>query len=208
MVAVSLRWRVKIVLVMLGGLIAGTTIPLGLADNNNTAIATFKAAILPGTCSVTLNSKKVSLDLKSLSSGNVVLGSPLLTSDSDPQVLDVMCTGYPSNVSMPSLTVSGSDIASTSPSLFRDGGDNPSVSLGFQVQTAAIGAAPSDWSTIEYMDKGKPVPVDISQGNNANGAQIPIRFSMWCVPQAGKTVADCRSGGKVIANLSFMFDYE
>ncbi|WII85138.1 hypothetical protein N5863_29025 (plasmid) [Klebsiella pasteurii] len=200
--------RVNKFIIILVGFISFITIIPVYAVNKNSVTATFKATILPGTCSVSLNSKKASLDLKSVSSGSIVLDSPLLTSDSDPQFLNVSCDGYPEDVSKPSLTVNGNDIASTSPSLFRDGGDNPSISLGFKVQAAKIGVTPSDWNNIQYLDKGMPVLVDTSQGINANGVQIPIRFSMWCTPQAGKTISDCRSGGKVIANLSFLFDYQ
>lgn len=178
------------------------------AANKNVAIAKFKGTITTGTCSVALNSKKTTLDLKSVSSGNIFLDRPLLSSDSEPQVLDVMCVGYPGSLSKPSLTIYGNDIAETSSSLFRDGGDNPSSSLGFKVQAAKIGTIPSDWEAIEYLNRGEPFFVDTSTGNNVNGAKIPVRFSMWCVPQAGKTISDCRSGGKVIANVSFIFDYQ
>lgn len=178
------------------------------AANKNVAVAKFKGMITTGTCSVSLNSKKNTLDLKSVSSSSIFLDRPLLSSDSEPQLLDVLCLGYPESLSKPSLTVYGNDIANTSSSLFRDGGDNPSSSLGFKVQAAKIGSIPSDWETIEYLKRGEPFFVDTSPGNNVNGAKIPVRFSMWCVPQAGKTISDCRSGGKVIANVSFIFDYQ
>lgn len=184
--------------------------PAAQASNNNEDMATFKATILPGTCSLELDSKKSVLDLQSVSSGSVVTGRSLLDSDKDPQVLDVSCNGYPADASMPSLTVTGTDIAAGSPSLFRDvqGGDNPSVSLGFRVQAALIGTAPTDWSAIDYMDSGTAIPVDTDKGHDANGAQIPVRFTLWCVPTGGRTVTDCQSGGKVKANVSFTLDYK
>lgn len=202
------RWIVKRLLFILAFFLSFFMINTVQAANKNSVVATFKGLISTGTCSVALNSKKTTLDLKSVSSGSIVLDSPLLTSDSDPQVLDVSCSGYPENVSKPSLTIYGNDIANTSSSLFRDGGDNPSKSLGFKVQAAKIGTMPTDWATMEYLNNGKPFFVDIYQGNNVKDAKIPVRFSMWCVPQAGKTIADCRSGGKVVANLSFMFNYQ
>lgn len=177
--------------------------------NNNQAMATFKATILPGTCAVSLDSKKSTIDLQSVSSGvATVLNKPLLTSDGDPQALDISCTGYPANTSMPSLTVTGTNIATSGPGLFRDAGTNPSVSLGFKVQAGNIGAPPADWSNVAYMEKDKSVPVATVTGGDVNGEKIPIRFTMWCVPATGKSAADCQSGGSVTATVAFTFDYE
>jgi hypothetical protein len=48
----------------------------------------------------------------------------------------------------------------------------------------------------------------MATGSNANSASIPVRFTMFCAPQNGYTVADCQQAGSVKASLTFTFDYE
>lgn len=204
------RWRTGLRLLVLGAGLGMVVLLPAQAANNNAGLATFSATIQPGTCSVALDSGQSTIDLKSVSSGSVVAGHALLSSDGTPQVLDVSCTGYPSGASVPNLTVSGTNVAGSS-TLFREagaaGGTNPSVSLGVQVQAASVGPAPSDWSGVSFMTNGTPLPVDV-QGHNADGSQVPVRFSMWCVPAGGKTVTDCQSGGTVTAKLTFTLEYK
>ncbi|MEH4990229.1 hypothetical protein ACOY5P_23420 [Enterobacter asburiae] len=183
----------------------------------NKAAGTFKAVIQPGTCSVTLNNGQTSadVDLKGVYIGNVTTGTPLLSSDDKPQSLDISCTGYPGRQSKPSLTVSGNAIgtgSAGSASLFRDtgaggGNNNPSVSLGFQVQAAQAGTATPAWAAVPFMAKDAGYQV-MGAGDDANNTSIPVRFTMFCVPQNGKTIADCQQAGSLKASLTFTFDYE
>ncbi|HEJ7994300.1 TPA: type 1 fimbrial protein [Serratia liquefaciens] len=186
-----------------------------LADNS--ATGNFKAVIQPGTCSVTLNGGQASadVDLKSVYIGNVNTGTPLLSSDDEPQTLDINCPGYPSKQSKPSLTVSGNAIgtgSTSSASLFRDAGagagnNNPSKSLGFQVQADQAGTVPPTWNAVPFMTKDAGYQV-MATGSNVNSASIPVRFTMFCAPQNGNAVADCQQAGSVKASLTFTFDYE
>ncbi len=94
----------------------------------NSETGNFKAVIQPGTCSVTLNGGQttVDVDLKSVSMENITTANmALLSSDAQPQTLDVSCLGYPGTQSKPSLMVSGNTIGTGTPlsaSLFRDSG--------------------------------------------------------------------------------------
>lgn len=188
------------VLALAGALSSGEV----LAANSD--IGTFKAKILPGTCSVALDSQKTTIDLGQVGAGDIVTGTALLTSDNDQQYVDVTCTGYPATASKPMLKVAGTDIGTGGNSLFRTGGPNPSTSLGFRVQAVQNGASPN-WSIADYMVNNSGF-LALPQGSNANSAKIPVRFSMWCMPTSPKTVSDCKSAGVVQAGLTFSFDYE
>jgi type 1 fimbria pilin len=203
---------------LLSSLMAGCLFGAPCALAANTGTGNFKAVIAHGTCSVTLNGGQSSadVDLNEVYLGNVTADTELLTSDGQPQALDISCTGYPEAASRPSLKVSGSTVGTggypSTASLFRDAGktgdnNNPSVSLGFQVQAAQANDPTPAWASIDYMvnDTGYAV---MKPGQNADGIHIPLRFSMLCVPQSGKTVADCQQGGGVRAALTFSFDYE
>jgi len=183
----------------------------------NSATGNFRAVIQPGTCSVTLNSGQTSadVDLKSVFMGNVSTGTPLLSSDGQPQTLDVSCQGYPGKQSKPSLTVSGNSIgtgSTASATLFRDAGagggnNNPSVSLGFQVQAAPAGSPAPDWPNTPYMTNNTGYQV-MQTGDDAASISIPVRYTMFCVPQGGRAVADCQQAGALKASLTFTFDYQ
>ncbi len=189
-----------------GGLVLAGALSSGGAQAANSDAGTFRAKILPGTCSVALDSQKQTIDLGRVGAGSITTTSALLTSDSDQQYIDVTCTGYPSALSKPMLKVTGTDIGSGGNSLFRNGGPNPSTSLGFRVQAVQNGATPN-WSAADYMVNNTGY-LALPQGNNANKAKIPVRFSMWCMPVSPKTVGDCKSAGVVSAALTFSFDYE
>lgn len=161
---------------------------------------------MPGTCSVALDSQKQTIDLGLVGAGSITTASALLTSDSDQQYVDVTCTGYPTALSKPMLKVTGTDIGSGGNSLFRNGGPNPSTSLGFRVQAVQNGATPN-WGSADYLVKDQGF-LALPAGSNASDAKIPVRFSMWCVPVSPKTVSDCKSAGVVSAALTFSFDYQ
>lgn len=112
---------------LLPGVISASLLSSSPALAVNSVIGNFKAVIQPGTCNVTLNGGQTSVDvdLKGVYIGNVNTGTPLLSSDDEPQTLDISCPGYPSKQSKPSLTVSGNAIgtgSTGSASLFRDAG--------------------------------------------------------------------------------------
>lgn len=211
-IRINLLTRCLLTVVMAGGL--SGALP---AQAVNSGTGVFRAVIQPGTCSVTLNHGQTSadVDLKGVYIGNVSVSTPLLSSDGNPQTLDISCPGYPEAQSKPSLTVTGNAIGTgfpSSASLFRDtgtgaGNNNPSVSLGFQVQAAQAGPPPASWTNVDYMTKDSAYQV-MSTGGNADKASIPVRYTMFCVPQGGKSVADCQQGGSLKAALSFTFDYK
>lgn len=180
---------------------------LGAAHAASNATGQFTAKILPGTCSVMLASKTSTLNLGQLWTNDIVSGSSLLSSDSEAQFLEVTCSGYPGGSSRPSLKVTGTDIGSGGNSLFRDGGTNPSTSLGFRVQAVKADVTMPDWSTANYLNKDVPF-LAFDVGKNVNNAKIPVRFTMWCVPGGGKSEADCKQAGALSASLTFSLDYE